>query len=666
MKQIPLLLVVLSVTFGDPLQAADKTLIDYFLPMPIQSALVSNVWGAPGVFPRDPQNGLEDTTMKQWCYWDGQLIKGPEGKYHLFASRWDESKGHGGWWGSLAVHAVSDNVMGPYVDKGLCWPDSQGGKGHNVTAILLPEGRYAVVVSETRPGDVFVAKSLDGPWEHLGSIKVGTNEFSQFGRMSNVSIMLRPDGDFMIVARSGAIWISKTGILGPYTVQGTSVYSTLPEMRSMRTLEDPVVWHSGGLYHIVVNDWNPRKAYHLTSPTGISNWTFRGLAYDPTKDFLRYTDGTLNHWNKIERPGVLLENGHVTHFTFAVLDVPKNEERGNDTHGSKIIVVPFDGVALDHDLQTQASEAKPRESSLKALPRPTGKLVPRPLYRDPPFDAPTDPVLCFNAEAKKWFMYYTARRATATNAPGVQWVHGSSIGIAESIDCGATWTYRGTADISYGKDQHPNDYTYWAPEVIWTKGQYHMFLSYVPGIFSDWNHPREIVHLTSTDGLKWDPIGPVDLKSDKVIDACVIQVPGGGWRMWYKDERAERSLCYADSPDLLKWDTKGSAVTNYNGEGPKAFHWQGKYWLIADCWRNGMRVWRSDDCLNWTLQDKTLPGSHGDVVVSGDRAWWFYFTERGRTAAIDVIELVVADGKLTPGSPTEPTYIDLKSERELE
>ena len=91
-------------------------------------------------------------------------------------------------------------------------------------------------------------------------------------------------------------------------------------------------------------------------------------------------------------------------------------------------------------------------------PSAAGKLAPRPLYRDPPFDAPTDPVLCFNAEAKKWYMYYTARRATATNAPGVTWVHGSNIGMAESSDGGATWIYRGTAKIDYGKDQHPNDW----------------------------------------------------------------------------------------------------------------------------------------------------------------------------------------------------------------
>jgi len=296
---------------------------------------------------------------------------------------------------------------------------------------------------------------------------------------------------------------------------------------------------------------------------------------------------------------------------------------------------------------------------------PAGKLALRPLYRDPPFDAPTDPVLCFNAEAKKWYMYYTARRAMATNAPGVTWVHGSNIGIAESTDGGATWTYKGIADIGYGKDQHPGDYTYWAPEVIWDKGAYHMFLSYVPGIFDDWNHPREIVHLTSADGVKWDTIGTIDLKSDRVIDPCVMQIPDGRWRMWYKDERGKRTLSYADSPDLVKWEAKGSAVTNYNGEGPKVFNWKGRYWLIADCWANGMRVWSSTDCLNWKMQDVALLGSHGDVVVSGGRAWWFYFGS-GRRTAINVVELSVLDGKLVPGDPNQPTYIDLKSEREQE
>ena len=307
--------------------------------------------------PRDAKNGLEDSTVKKWYYWDGQIIKAPDGKYHMFASRWDQAKGHRGWGGSTAVHAVSDKVTGPYIDRGLCWPDDQGGKGHNVTALVLPDGRYAVVISETRPGTVYVSKSLDGPWKQLGLIQVASNEFSRLGRMSNTSIMVRPDGDFEIVPRSGAILISKNGILGPYTVQGPSIYSKLPGLpqHDLRNLEDPVVWYSGGRYQIVVNNWSDRKAYHLTSEDGIHDWKYRGLAYDPTKDFVRYTDGTVNHWHKLERPGVLVENGHVTAVTLAVLDVPKEQQRGNDAHGSKIIVIPFDGAALDRDLQNASA-----------------------------------------------------------------------------------------------------------------------------------------------------------------------------------------------------------------------------------------------------------------------------------------------------------------------
>lgn len=345
---------------ASPKTPMPKTFIDYFKPTPISATLNTNVWGAATVGLRDPKNGLEDQTMTKWNYWDGQIIKAKDGKYHLFASRWDQAKGHGGWWSSQAVSAVSDKLTGPYIDRGLCWPDNQEGKGHNVTALVMPDGSYAVVISETRPGDVFVSKSLDGPWAFLGSIQVAANEFSGEGRMSNVSIMVRPDGRYEIVPRSGAVLISKTGILGPYIVQGPSVYPTVPGLpqHALGNLEDPVVWFSGGLYHLVVNNWSDRKAYHLTSVNGITDWKYQGLAYDPTTDFVRYTDGTVNHWNKMERPSVLIEKGHVVAMTLAVLDVPKEQEHGNDHHGSKIIVIPFNGAALDRDLQRASANSR--------------------------------------------------------------------------------------------------------------------------------------------------------------------------------------------------------------------------------------------------------------------------------------------------------------------
>jgi hypothetical protein len=76
---------------------------------------------------------------------------------------------------------------------------------------------------------------------------------------------------------------------------------------------------------------------------------------------VRYTDGTVNHWEKMERPGVLLIDGHVAYFTLAALDVPKEQELGDDIHGSKVVVIPFDGAALDRDLEKVIQMTPPKK-----------------------------------------------------------------------------------------------------------------------------------------------------------------------------------------------------------------------------------------------------------------------------------------------------------------
>jgi len=319
-----------------------QTLIDYFLPMPIVKSLKNDKWGCAAVGPRDIGNGLEDTTNSAYSYWDGPIIKGPDGKYHMFASRWNQNGGHWAWLSSIGIHAVSDSIMGPYIDKGLTWPTNSGGKGHNLTILQLKDGTYASVVSDTRPGDFFTAPSLDGPWSFAGSIQIDANGFNRPSEIANLSIIIRPDdGKFMIIERHGQIMTSDK-LTGPYKIQCNSIYSGLAP-----NLEDPVLWYSGGYYHVVVNSWSDKKAYHLRSKDGIKNWTNEGLAFDPRSNFLRYTDGTVNRWAKIERPGVYIENGHVTHWTFSVIDSEKERDLGNDDHNSKVIVVPFDGIAFD-------------------------------------------------------------------------------------------------------------------------------------------------------------------------------------------------------------------------------------------------------------------------------------------------------------------------------
>jgi hypothetical protein len=234
-------------------------------------------------------------------------------------------------------------------------------------------------------------------------------------------------------------------------------------------------------------------------------------------------------------------------------------------------------------------------------------------------------------------MLYTVRRANVPGLNGVAWVHGTPIGIATSSDGGASWQYLGQANIHY-KDAVA-DSTYWAPAVVEHEGVYHMFLVYVPGTFSDgWNHPRVILHLTSADLVNWDYRSTLPLEHPKDIDAGVLHLPDGTWRLWYKDE-ADGSAChFADSPDLSTWTDRGKSagLSDRGGEAPLPFHWKGHYWLMRDI-AGGLALYRSEDALDWSRvgtllstpgkgPDDQAVGHHPDVILSGDRAYLFYFT----------------------------------------
>jgi hypothetical protein len=93
-----------------------------------------------------------------------------------------------------------------------------------------------------------------------------------------------------------------------------------------------------------------------------------------------------------------------------------------------------------------------------------------PLFRDPVHDGAADPVVVWNRARKTWWMLYTNRRADLNDGSGVTWVHGTHIGIAESVDGGAHWKYVSEADIPLPQP----DYTLWAPEVIDVNGTSHV------------------------------------------------------------------------------------------------------------------------------------------------------------------------------------------------
>ncbi|HEX7712565.1 MAG TPA: glycosyl hydrolase [Bacillota bacterium] len=263
------------------------------------------------------------------------------------------------------------------------------------------------------------------------------------------------------------------------------------------------------------------------------------------------------------------------------------------------------------------------------------RLPKTPLFRDPIYDGAADPTIIWNSEETSWWILYTNRRANVPSF-GVSWVHGTDIGVASSTDGGQNWLYRGTVS---GLKFEPGRNTFWAPEVIRHEGIYHMYVSYVKGVPSNWEWDREIIHYTSKDLWNWKFESKLKLSSDRVIDACVCKLPDGIWRMWYKDEVHNSFTCAADSKDLYNWEVVGPVITGIPHEGPNVFYWKGKYWMIADFWR-GLMVQRSDDGVNWVRQrdildkpgnrkDDNAYGQHPDILVLGDNAYIFYFTHPG-------------------------------------
>jgi hypothetical protein len=270
-------------------------------------------------------------------------------------------------------------------------------------------------------------------------------------------------------------------------------------------------------------------------------------------------------------------------------------------------------------------------------------------YRDPVWDGPTDPILVLDHLTGEWVLFYTQRRATQSGLTGVEWVHGTAIGMARSSDGGLTWAYKGTVDglVPPGTELPA---TLWAPDVVRIGEQWIMYLTVLGGVRSDWSGNASIVQFASQDLVSWEYLGTIDLDSPRVIDAAVALCGDGRYRLWYKDEARGSNTYSAVSgtpADPSSWVLEGLAIPGRAHEGPKVFRLEDQFWMIVDEWR-GQAIYRSvDGTGGWTRQHYmdglflTAPeavdggpvvGRHADVVPLApsaegkERALIVYFT----------------------------------------
>ncbi|MFI3317830.1 MAG: glycoside hydrolase family protein [Rikenellaceae bacterium] len=306
--------------------------MDLIEPISPLGQLSSDLWGAAAVVPRYPDIGLEDNT---YSYWGGNIVKGDDGKYHMFVARWREDisrpngkSGHELWWASEVAHAVSDDPMGRYEVIDVI------GAGHNPEVYRLNDGTYVLGVMGDK---AYVASTINGPWRRI------TTSFNESRKMNhtNRTYVVRKDGSVLMMNKEGYTYTCPADEIERFTlVDVEPAY----RRRNGSHEEDPVIWRDEVCYNLIVNECLGRKAYHLTSPDGY-HWSYEdGLAYTP--EIAIRKDGTREDWHKFERPKILTdEYGRATHINFAAADTLKHCDVALDNHSSKNMVfklkVPF-------------------------------------------------------------------------------------------------------------------------------------------------------------------------------------------------------------------------------------------------------------------------------------------------------------------------------------
>ena len=285
--------------------------------------------------------------------WGGSVVKGEDGLYHMFYSRWPK---HLGWvWVSHSeiAHAVAESPFGPYQFKNVALPDRGGDHWdglctHNPTIHKFNGKYYLYHMGNTgdkkvlgEPGKpelnwlhrnnqrigVAVAESPNGPWKRFDQPVVDVTQGDTLAHdalmTSNPSVCQMTDGKILIVYKAvgkkypmpnggpvvHCVAIGDTPI-GPFRKLPDPVFTFEGERFPA---EDPYIWYQEGKYRAIVkrikHEGKQRifSLVHYDSEDGI-HWEM-AKHFDISDRTVTWENGRQQKLTHLERPQVLLEKG---------------------------------------------------------------------------------------------------------------------------------------------------------------------------------------------------------------------------------------------------------------------------------------------------------------------------------------------------------------------
>jgi hypothetical protein len=247
----------------------------------------------------------------------------------MFMSTWADSAGFNpGWTNSESYHATSNSVLGPYTRKGYVW-SSGSHHGHNTSAVELPDGTYAVIVSEVVPFTIYHVKLARRSLDSLSQLerRAHPNQRPQQLRRWPLGLQRQPLPALRRQVRNRAAPRDhRHRGHRVRSLQGAEAHVDLsrgqyPDLRHQRLPEADLdtrriqsdlylgrrshIWRSGGTYHVIYSGSGDRVGWHVYSSDGLTNWKDGGYAWSPRdyqKIFCYEGSTTCNQWYKMERP----------------------------------------------------------------------------------------------------------------------------------------------------------------------------------------------------------------------------------------------------------------------------------------------------------------------------------------------------------------------------
>lgn len=308
--------------------------------------------------------------MEDYWVWCGSVVRGEDGQYHLFASRWPRSLPYHPGWGmaSQIVRAVAPRPEGPYIfqevvlgARSAAYWDGRSVHNpvimkHGGTYVLFYIGMTYPYPDITEADDlnhhslqwlasraskrigIATSKSVFGPWTRPDQpvLVPRPGHFDNFF-VSNPAPCLNPDGSCLLVYKTRSYreppYDSPGDMFSPmmlgvaYAEHYAGPYTRLsdePLFPGKGVIEDPFVWRTSAGYAMIAKDWS--GTYTGDVGSGVYASSVDGARWSVRENFIPFTrkvpwdDGTQRVMGNMDRPFILFDGDQMTHLFVATTD----------------------------------------------------------------------------------------------------------------------------------------------------------------------------------------------------------------------------------------------------------------------------------------------------------------------------------------------------------